>query len=191
MVNGEELSTGKRSSRPILTTSNEALRDDEVNHIYMDRIKDLEGIAHAFLGLIDDWVEKISYGIRYMAREMRRAFSLRSQGESDTNAYNLLGYLFYYRYINPAFTDPSSFSVVDGSLTPRQKKNLSEVSKLMTQVFSGVPFDDNDVFLMPLNGFIEESVKRLNSIFTIRLLLSGCLLTEQLLTLKMLRISLK
>src|ERR1700761_415782 len=78
-----------------------------------------------------------------------------------------VGRLIYYHFINTAivydlspkrcylsdqnFRTPETFDIVHNTVGPLQRKNLAAISKLLTQIASGVPFANEDISLVPLN----------------------------------------
>lgn len=54
---------------------------------------------------------------------------------------------------------PEQYDVIDAIVLPVQRKNLAEIAKMLQQISSGKVFDDNDLFLAPLNDFVLESAQ--------------------------------
>ena len=54
---------------------------------------------------------------------------------------------------------PETFDIVPSTLSAAARKNLAEISKVLTQVSSGRPFGDSDPCLTPINSFVETATK--------------------------------
>jgi Ras GTPase-activating-like protein IQGAP2/3 len=67
-------------------------------------------------------------------------------------------------YLQPAITSPENVGVVEKQLSPLQKRNLSEVAKVLGQIASGRPFGGDNIYLQPLNAFVADSMERLSDI---------------------------
>ncbi|KAK8927644.1 Ras GTPase-activating-like protein rng2 [Metarhizium anisopliae] len=67
-------------------------------------------------------------------------------------------------YLQPALTQPEQLGVIEKSLSPLQKRNLSEVAKVIGQVASGRPFGGENIYLQPLNNFVTDSIQRMRQI---------------------------
>jgi Ras GTPase-activating-like protein IQGAP2/3 len=63
-------------------------------------------------------------------------------------------------YLQPAVTMPENVGVIEKGLSPLQKRNLSEVAKVVGQIVSGRPFGGENIYLQPLNAFVSESMHR-------------------------------
>lgn len=57
------------------------------------------------------------------------------------------------------YSAPEQYDVIDAIVLPVQRKNLAEIAKMLQQISSGKVFDDNDLFLAPLNDFVLESAQ--------------------------------
>ena len=92
-----------------------------------------------------------------------------------------IGRLIYYRYINPAivyvifdgglfilnyhYRTPETFDLVPSTITPQARKNLAEISSLLTQITSGALFGDDNPWMMSINTFVEVAIKQMGDWF--------------------------
>jgi len=67
-------------------------------------------------------------------------------------------------YLQPALLAPENVGVIEKQLSPLQKRNLSEVAKVLGQITSGRRFGGENIYLQPLNAFIAESIERFTHI---------------------------
>lgn len=55
--------------------------------------------------------------------------------------------------------------MIDAVVLPVQRKNLAEVAKMLQQISSGKVFDNNDLFLAPLNEFVLKTAPKFSEWF--------------------------
>ncbi|MCO5597450.1 hypothetical protein L7F22_051528 [Adiantum nelumboides] len=136
-INHEEMETGQRSQRPMEVSFHEALADPMARTIFIRHLQSLRGTTDAFLLHITGSTAKMPYGIRYIAREVFRALQEKFPSEPESSLLKVVGHLVYYRYLNPAIVAPEGFDVIEKLVGPLQRKNLAEVSKMLTQIAAG------------------------------------------------------
>ncbi|KAF7722402.1 hypothetical protein EC973_003178 [Apophysomyces ossiformis] len=159
-VNDEESRTGRPSARKHSVNSQEALADPEVRDKFILHLRNLREFTERFLTTITSAMDEVPYGIRVVARELRLVLEENFPDERPENIIKILGHFIYYRYLNPAIVAPEQYDVMDSFVDPVQRKNLAEISKMLQQISAGKIFDDNDMFLAPLNDYVEDAGKR-------------------------------
>jgi len=103
--------------------------------------------------------------MRCLARESLLAIKQKFPDEREETYAAFIGRLIYYRYINPAIVTPETFDIVSNTLGAVPRKNLAEISKMLTQITSGTVFGDDNPCLTPLNSYVLEAIKTLNTWF--------------------------
>ncbi|KAJ2793304.1 iqgap- protein, partial [Coemansia helicoidea] len=83
-----------------------------------------------------------------------RALTQKFPDEPEGQVMKVVGHLVYYRYINPAIVAPESFDVIETTISPLQRKNLAEIAKMLNQVSVGKHFNEDNMFLQPLNNYV-------------------------------------
>ncbi|EPQ27617.1 uncharacterized protein PFL1_04755 [Pseudozyma flocculosa PF-1] len=159
-INEEEMQTGQASKRPLDVTFHEALADPAARTIFIRHLQALRGTTEAFLGAILGSARKMPFGIRYIAREVFRALQTKFPNESEDALIKVVGHLVYYRYLNPAIVAPEGFDVIETLVGPVQRKNLAEVSKMLTQIAAGKLFSEDNPYLQPLNEYVSQATER-------------------------------
>ncbi|KAJ1660808.1 iqgap- protein [Dispira simplex] len=160
LIREEESRTGMRSLRPYDITREQALDDMETRTTLIKHLQQLRTITDQFIEAILNSLDQMPYGIRYIARELRRALVHKFPHERENTVMKVVGHLVYYRYINPAIVAPDSFDVVESVINPLQRKNLAEIAKMLNQVSVGKLFSDDNVFLQPLNNYVAYTSER-------------------------------
>ncbi|KAI9497788.1 Rho GTPase activation protein [Zychaea mexicana] len=158
-INEEESRTGRPSKRKHSATVQDALQDEEVCATFVMHLRHLREITTHFLQAITATVDDVPYGIRIIARKLRLAMEEAFPNEPQESIIRIIGNFIYYRYLNPAIVAPEQYEVIEAIVLPVQRKNLAEVAKMLQQISSGQEFDNNDIFLAPLNEFVKKSSK--------------------------------
>lgn len=159
-INQEEMQTGQPSRRPLDVNFHEALADPGARTIFIRHLQSLRGTTEAFLEAIVTSTRKMPFGIRYIAREVFRALQSKFPNEPEDALIKVVGHLVYYRYLNPAIVAPEGFDVIETLVGPVQRKNLAEVSKMLTQIAVGRLFSDDNPYLQPLNDYVSQASAR-------------------------------
>ncbi|UZJ52581.1 hypothetical protein CBS101457_001901 [Exobasidium rhododendri] len=159
-INQEEMESGQPSRRPLEVNFHEALADPMARIIFIRHLQALRGTTELFLSTILASAMKMPFGIRYIAREVYRALQEKFPQERQDVLLKVVGNLVYYRYLNPAIIAPEAFDVIEQLVGPMQRKNLAEVSKMLTQIAAGKLFSDDNPYLQPLNEYVQQASER-------------------------------
>ncbi|KAI1823204.1 hypothetical protein F4861DRAFT_340462 [Xylaria intraflava] len=163
-VNNEELRTGQPSRRPLDIPRDLAIKDPETRELFIDHLRDLREICDQFLAALEDLLPRVPYGLRFICQQIFEALCDRFKREPQQHVLQLVGNWFWRFYLQPAVVNPEQVGVVEKSLSPLQKRNLSEVAKVLGQIASGRPFGGENIYLQPLNGSVSDSIERLVNI---------------------------
>ncbi|OGM43116.1 Ras GTPase activating protein [Aspergillus bombycis] len=164
-INNEELRTGKQSRRRLDIPREEAIRDPETRATFIQHLQDLRDIADQFFTAFEELLYRMPFGIRYIAKEMYESLQSRFAGDDLGFILQTTGHWVWKNYFQPALIEPEKHGVVDRGLTQEQKRNLSEIAKVIAQVASGRLFGAENVYLQPLNSYIGDSIQRLGHIW--------------------------
>lgn len=164
-INNEELSTGRPSRRPMDVSREVAIKDKETRDLFIIHLQDLREIADQFLQAFDETLPRMPYGIRYISEQLFGCLAERFPRMKQAHILQIVGQWVFRFYIQPALTDPQGYGVIDKQLTPLQKRNLSEVAKVLMQVTTGKLFSGENIFLQPLNAYVGTAIERMGMIF--------------------------
>ncbi|CAG8816633.1 19851_t:CDS:2, partial [Gigaspora rosea] len=126
LINAEELRTGLPSNKPIDISQQDALNDPETRTVFIHHLQRLRKETETFLTTIINSIGKMPFGIRYIAKELKKSLMSKFSKESEDSVIKVVGHLIYYRYLNPAIVAPEGFDVIDTVVSPMQRKNLAE-----------------------------------------------------------------
>ena len=160
-IENEQLRTGQRSQRSPDIPREQAIRDPETKRTFITHLQDLRDIADQFFAALEDGLQRMPFGVRYIAQQMFQNLTSRFQHEEQGYVLQIVGHWVWKAYLQPALTEPEKFGVIDRGLSQEHKKNVGEVSKVVGQVAAGRLFGGENVFLQPLNSYVGESIERL------------------------------
>jgi Ras GTPase-activating-like protein IQGAP2/3 len=164
-INNEELRTGMRSQRDPDVGRDQAIRDPETRGTFIAHLQALRTLSDDFLNVLDNCVDRMPYGIRYIARQAIEALLQRFPEDSEDVILQVVEHFVFQKYFNPAIVGPDAFGIVGKTLTPMQKKNLAALSKLLNQISSGRLFANENMFLQPLNEYVSIATGQFKEVF--------------------------
>ena len=160
-VNTTESQTGKTSELPYDVTSEQALEHEEVQQLIQQSIERLQEVSDFFLTTIAQSLDKIPYGMRYMAKVLKASLNQRFPEAAEKDVLKIIGNLLYYRYINSAIVAPDGFGIIDiGAeikLTNDQRRNLGSIAKILQFAASNKGFGGDSSYLSSMNNYIREA----------------------------------
>ncbi|KAK8075272.1 GTPase-activator protein for Ras-like GTPase [Apiospora hydei] len=163
-INNEELRTGRPSRRPLDIPRDLAIKDPETRELFIDHLRDLREICDQFLNALEDFLPRMPYGLRFICLQTFEALCQHFKREPQHQVLQLVSNWVWRFYLQPAVINPEQVGVIEKSLSPLQKRNLSEVAKVLSQIASGRPFGGDNIYLQPLNAFVSDAAERLAQI---------------------------
>ena len=164
-IENEQLRTGQRSQRSPDIPREAAIRDPETKRTFITHLQDLRDIADQFFAALEDHLQKMPFGVRYIAQHMFQTLSSRFQHEEQGYILQIVGHWVWKSYLQPALTEPEKYGVIDRGLSQEHKRNIGEVSKVVGQAAAGRLFGGENIFLQPLNSYVGESIERFGEIW--------------------------
>ncbi|KAK6188369.1 hypothetical protein SNE40_004554 [Patella caerulea] len=160
-INQTESETGKTSDLPYEVPTEQALKHPEVVQQVEVSIKCLQDVTDKFLSTILSSLDKIPYGMRYMAKVMRSALIQKFPDAAEKDVLKIVGNLLYYRYINSAIVAPDAFDIItigaEKALTNDQRRNLGSIAKILQFAASNKGFGGESAYLSSMNDYIRQS----------------------------------
>ncbi|TFK55685.1 ras GTPase-activating protein [Heliocybe sulcata] len=150
----EEMRSGGSNGKPRELPFHQAVHDPPTRAEYIRHLQVLQWWAEKFVAVIIQSTKRVPYAIRYMARETLAALKEKYPDEPDEVYAACIGRLVYYRYINPAIITPETFDIVANTVDISARKNLAQISKVVTQISSGVSFGEDNPAYLPVNEFV-------------------------------------
>lgn len=160
----EEMRSGKSSSLPKDVPFREAVSDPDTRAIYIRHLQILQWWTEAFVNAVIQSTKRMPYSMRYLTRETLTCL----QGKFPEAPQELYGAciarLVFYRYINPALISPEAFDIVPKTMNlSAGKKNLAQISKVLTQIMNGSEFGDEKPSYVPINDFVRKAIQQITA----------------------------
>nr|XP_056709157.1 ras GTPase-activating-like protein IQGAP3 [Euleptes europaea] len=160
-VNQMESQSGQKSNLPYDVSPEQALTHPEVQRKLDISIRNLLSVTDKFLSAIMTSVDKIPYGMRYIAKVLKVSLSEKFPNAPEEDIYKIVGNLLYYRYMNPAVVAPDGFDIVDISagvaLHPDHRRNLGSIAKILQHAAANQTFEGENSHLRVVNQYLEET----------------------------------
>uniref|UniRef100_A0A8C2D1I6 IQ motif containing GTPase activating protein 1 n=1 Tax=Cyprinus carpio TaxID=7962 RepID=A0A8C2D1I6_CYPCA len=163
-VNQMESQTGEASKLPYDVTPEQAMSHEEVRTRLEASIKNMRTVTDKFLSAIIVSVDKIPYGMRFIAKMLKDTLNERFPDATEDELLKIVGNLLYYRYMNPAIVAPDAFDIIDlsagGQLTTEQRRNLGSIAKMLQHAASNKMFLGDNAHLNPINEYLSNSYQK-------------------------------
>ncbi|KAF8897516.1 ras GTPase-activating protein [Infundibulicybe gibba] len=159
----EELRSGTASSQPKEVTFRDALKDPATRAVYIRHLQVLQWWTEAFVNAITQSTKKMPYCMRYLARETLISLQEKFPNAPEEAYATCIGRLVYYRYINPAIITPETFDIASKTVGIASRKNLAQISRILTQITSGVEFGDDNPSYVPINDYVRKAMSQMSS----------------------------
>uniref|UniRef100_A0A8C3P5M9 IQ motif containing GTPase activating protein 3 n=1 Tax=Cyanoderma ruficeps TaxID=181631 RepID=A0A8C3P5M9_9PASS len=160
-INQTESQTGHRSKLPYEVSPEQALSHPEVQRRLDISIRSLLAITDKFVSAITSSVDKIPYGMRYMAKILRMSLAEKFPKAPAEEIDKIVGNLLYYRFMNPAVVAPDGFAIVDVSagaaLHPDQRRTLGSIAKVLQHAATRKAFQGESAHLCGVNQYLEDT----------------------------------
>ncbi|KAJ7307571.1 hypothetical protein JRQ81_009597 [Phrynocephalus forsythii] len=160
-INQTESQMGQKSPLPYDVTPEQALGHPEVQRRLDISLRHLLTVTETFLSAITSSVDKLPYGMRYMAKVLQTSLTEKFPQAPSGDIDKVVGNLLYYRFMNPAVVAPDGFDIVDFSagvaLHPDHRRNLGSVAKILQHAAAGQLFEGENGHLRGVNRYLEET----------------------------------
>ncbi|GMM38150.1 Iqg1 protein [Saccharomycopsis crataegensis] len=149
--------------KPVHTriTVEEAIQKPEVRNQFVKNLAQLRELSNSFFELIWEKIDILPLFLKVMMSSM--FFSLKSKFQdtiSEKLILSICGYILVDLYLNSIVVSPENYGItlttLNTSTTLKFKGNLHKIAKLLGQMTLMVPFSIEEVYLQPLNEYIES-----------------------------------
>ncbi|NXL40305.1 IQGA3 protein, partial [Glaucidium brasilianum] len=160
-INQTESQSGQKSKFPYEVSPEQALSHPEVQRRLDISIRNLLVVTDKFVSAITSSVDKIPYGMRYVAKILRTSLAEKFPTASAEEINKIVGNLLYYRFMNPAVVAPDGFDIVDISagvtVPPDHRRNLGSVAKVLQHAAARKAFGGENAHLCGVNQYLEDT----------------------------------
>ncbi|KAM6330915.1 LOW QUALITY PROTEIN: ras GTPase-activating-like protein IQGAP3 [Alca torda] len=160
-INQTESQSGQKSKLPYEVSPEQALSHPEVQRRLDISVRNLLMMTDKFVSAITASVDKIPYGMRYVAKIREDILAEKFPRASVEEIDKIVGNLLYYRFMNPAVVAPDGFDIVDISagvtLHPDHRRNLGSIAKVLQHAAAHKAFDGENAHLCGVNQYLEDT----------------------------------
>lgn len=139
-----ETQTGEKSTMKPDASEEEMRSHPQTAELCSKRVTQLLQIVDTFLNAIIGSVANFPYGLRWITKEIKSVLTSKFSNASDSNLLAVVGYICYYRFINPAIVAPDDFEMAEGQVTLPQRMNLMTISKILSLVTNQKRMEGNE-----------------------------------------------
>ncbi|OZJ04450.1 hypothetical protein BZG36_02813 [Bifiguratus adelaidae] len=161
----EESRTGKTPDRPFEVNPQQAMAYKPTRSTFIKNLQTLRRKTEDFLTAILQSLNEMPFGVRFIAKELVKALQENFQSESEENIKRVVCYYLYYKYLSPAIIAPDVWNVVEMDVPQDKRENLGKIAKMLQQISTGRSFDEEDLYLYPLNDYVSHAVDRFGTWF--------------------------
>ncbi|AOA60361.1 Cytokinesis protein [Komagataella phaffii CBS 7435] len=142
-----------------------AIQDPRVRDIFVDNLSNLRELANNMLLDIEASVPSMPLYIRTMLKEVYLKIKRQFPRESERFYLSYIGKIFMKNYFLPILFKPEIYGLCPNDFAKSKvgnkkiRQNLIELARVMIQLVSMRSFSTKNVYLQPLNDFIEQSVE--------------------------------
>ena len=153
-INAEETKTGEIDQQlDPNATEEQILAHPAVHELIMTRVDQLLEVAALFTERIISSHDHFPYGLSQILHQLRVALETKFKNQ-DKSIYSLLGYIVYYRFMNPVIVGPEDLGM--NLLTMHQRVNMIAISKVLSSIANNKLMDGEGEHVKKLNAFISK-----------------------------------
>jgi Ras GTPase-activating-like protein IQGAP2/3 len=159
LINEEEMTTGGQSTLNPDATEIEVRNNPRVQEQLKKRVRQLIELSDLFINAIINSLDFFPYGLRWISKQIRLALNSKFKNATNTEIMPIIGYLVYYRFMNPAIVTPDDYEMAD-SVSNLQRTNLINISKILSNVVNNKYLEGRGSEVEELNSYIKKTNER-------------------------------
>lgn len=135
-----------------------AIKDEQVSAMFVKNLMSLRDVAIEIIGVLSSSIHLIPIHMRIIAKEAYRLAQIYYPEQTEQLHLSVAGVILIKHYILNIFQLPMNYGYCkkdplrESTARSTPEENLSFLAKVLLQVFSMKPFNDN--FMKPLNDFV-------------------------------------
>eukprot|EP01027_Heterolobosea_sp_BB2_P009318 GEZU01013749.1.p1 GENE.GEZU01013749.1~~GEZU01013749.1.p1 ORF type:complete len:1370 (-),score=732.55 GEZU01013749.1:189-4298(-) len=168
MISADEIKKGVKSSIKQNDVTNEiAMANPEVVKILNERVAKLKELCDKVLNGIIAAKNAIPYGLRWVCKHLATILKKKYPESTDTVIMTVIGYLVYYRFMNPAIIQPDAYELTSAMINQVTRRNLVLVAKILQNLTNNSLFGSASLekFMEVFNPYITENSAKVTAFF--------------------------
>jgi serine/threonine protein kinase len=157
-INTQETKTGEINQQLDPNASeDQILEHPEVREIVLARVTQLLEVAETFAERIISSRDRFPYGLSQILHQLRVALDTKFKSQ-EKSIFSLLGYIVYYRFMNPVIVGPEDLGMAP--LSMQQRVNLIAVSKILSLIANNRSMEGTGPHVKLINSHIAKLSSR-------------------------------
>eukprot|EP01080_Neovahlkampfia_damariscottae_P004172 gene4172-7482_t len=159
-LSDQEVETGVKNTEIDVKnlTYERAMKEEHIATKINERIAKLSEICSGVLQGMADYVDEMPYGLRYVCKQLDNMLLEKHQKSTESERASVIGYIVYYRFMNPALVSPDGFELTKDPIKPVMRTNLILISKVMTNLSNNARFDKKlEEHMTVMNEWLEKN----------------------------------
>jgi len=149
---------------PRAISVDKAIEDPDTKATFIANLQHLREFGSQIFRILSDDFEKLPTHIRVLANIAYKASMKKYPAHLEQDHLANAGYVLINGFVKLIFDSPDLFKIAPINVSQYARKNLNGISKLLTQLFTMKPFGSDNIYLQPLNKFINSSVDGVHSL---------------------------
>lgn len=141
-----------------------AIEDPDTKATFIANLQHLREFGSQIFRILNDEFEKLPIHIRVLAASAYKTSVKKYPSNLEQDHLANAGFVLINGYISSILDTPELYKISPINVSHNAKKNLTGISKLLTQIFIMKPFGSDNIYLQPLNKFINSSVDGVRSL---------------------------
>lgn len=137
-------------------TIESAMEDPETKQLFITNLQKLRDYSTKFLKIVLNNLNKIPIHMKLLLKSILANFDKKFHNIDEGEKLSALGEIFISYFLKDLIEIELEKTAND-FMDSKQTKNVSEIFKILKQLFSMKPFGDDEFYLQPLNKFIIQS----------------------------------
>ncbi|CEP22833.1 unnamed protein product [Cyberlindnera jadinii] len=154
----------KVNNTPKILPVDKAIEDESTKQAFVYNLQQLREYGSEIFRIISDNVKLIPIHVRLLAKSAYVTSAKKFPHLLEQDHLGNAGFVLINGYIRTIFESYDKFGVSPLNKATRADKNLHGICKLLTQMFVMKPFGSSDIYLQPLNKFINSSLEGIRSL---------------------------
>ncbi|CCH42893.1 Ras GTPase-activating-like protein IQGAP1 [Wickerhamomyces ciferrii] len=152
----------QNTPRPI--SVDKAIEDPETKAEFIANLQHLREFGSQIFRVLSDEFDKLPIHIRVLGNIAYKASLKKYPNHVEQEHLANAGHVIIKGFVSSIFESPDFFKIKPINISQNYKKNLNAIIKLISQLFTMKPFGSEDIYLQPLNKFINSSVDGVRSL---------------------------
>ena len=163
-VNDYEVREGKKWEGEKSPLPEVCAKFDFVRDAIAERVPLISSVVDHMVQVLASSVDEVPYGIRFICRQIKQLVIQRFPDMDREHVCGAIGGFFMLRFVNPAIATPNAHMLIEGKLSPVQRRNMTIIAKILQNLSNNIAFGGvKEAYMACLNPVLEKNGPILNA----------------------------